>query len=63
MNYLETLLMWFPPCALFVAVAYVTESAWSWQDRSIKRFLADRLRNVYRDEHGNPLMYQDDDAR
>lgn len=52
MNFLNTFLMWFPPCALFVAVAYVTEMAWSYEDhmltrwflRSIKRMQCDACR-------------------
>jgi hypothetical protein len=37
-------LMWFPPCAMFVAVAWVTELAWRAEDhwtkcRTIRRIL------------------------
>jgi hypothetical protein len=28
MTFLQTFLMWFTPCAFFVAVAYITEKAW-----------------------------------
>jgi hypothetical protein len=63
MSRLDCFLMWFPPCAMFVAVAWVTESAWRWQDTRIKKFFRDRFRRVIRDEHGNPVMYGDDDAR
>jgi len=30
-------LMWFPPCAMFVAVAWVTELAWRAEDHWTKR--------------------------
>jgi|HubBroStandDraft_2_1064218.scaffolds.fasta_scaffold358972_2 hypothetical protein len=25
---IQAFLMWFPPCALFIAVVYITECAW-----------------------------------
>jgi hypothetical protein len=39
----ETFLMLFPPCALFVTVAYVTEFSWSEQDLIVRAWLKRRL--------------------
>jgi hypothetical protein len=39
----ETFMMWFPPCALFVTVAYVTEFSWSEQDFAMRAWLRRRL--------------------
>ncbi len=43
MTFLQDLLMWFPPCALCVAVAWITERAWLAEDEQIKRGLFRRF--------------------
>jgi hypothetical protein len=40
---IETFLMWFPPCALFATVAYVTEFSWSAEDRAVRAWMKRRL--------------------
>jgi|HubBroStandDraft_5_1064220.scaffolds.fasta_scaffold559640_2 hypothetical protein len=63
MNFLTCFLMWFPACALFVAIAYRTEMAWLAEDRLLRRRLAGvgtlRGRPVLRQEDGAPLMFLD----
>ena len=39
----ETFLMWFPACALFITLAFVVESEWLELDNWIKRGLFARL--------------------
>jgi hypothetical protein len=58
MTYLQTLLMWFPACALFVAVAYVTECSWRAKDSRQGTF---KGRRVLLQEDGAPLCYLDDE--
>ena len=40
---ISTLLMWFPPCAMFIAVAWVTEMAWRQEEQTTKRKLIRRI--------------------
>lgn len=63
---LTSFLMWFPSCALFVAVAYITELAWGAEDKQIVRGLRVRFfqvqrreRRVLMQEDGKPLLYLD----
>lgn len=55
MNFLDTLLMWFPPCALFIAVAWVTECAW----RAERRDRFGKMRRVILQEDGKPLCFEE----
>jgi len=55
-------LTWFPPCALFVTVAYVTEFSWKQETEAmrrkfVRRMLGDEKRAVVLQEDGSPLMY------
>jgi hypothetical protein len=58
MSFLQTFLMLFPACALFVAVAYVTELAWREEKRAVSAKV--RRRMIYQ-EDGKPLCYEDDE--
>jgi hypothetical protein len=49
---IQAFLMWFPPCALFIAVVYITECAWMDEDHWIRRGLLLRLTRPIRDRFG-----------
>lgn len=43
MNFLQMFLMWFPPCAMFVALAWVTEFAWREEKRAVSASIIRRI--------------------
>jgi hypothetical protein len=58
---IETLLMWFPACALFVTLAYVTEFAWRAEQRKERRRFTEPMRRVIEPDT-RPLMYRGEDT-
>ena len=59
MSFLQTFLMLFPACALFVAVAYITELAWREETRAV---FAKARRLIYQ-EDGKPLCWEEDEQQ
>lgn len=57
MSFFQTFLMWFPPCAMFVALAWVTEFAWR-EEKQKDRF--GKMRRVIYQEDGAPLCFEDE---
>lgn len=60
MTDLNTFLQFFPACALFVAVAFVTVHSWMQEDALIVRGLRLRLYQAQVREQSERITFQDD---